>query len=157
MEIKIRLATSSDIDDIVSLCLEVQNVHETLFPEQFKPIDPVALSEFFKDRLNEKDTFILLANIDESVVGYLKLNLIKRPAHLFRKGAQHMEADQICVTKSARRKGVARSLLEKAKEIARERGINRLALTVWSMNSDAKRSFEQLGFSTFRERMELQL
>ncbi|MCP3941033.1 MAG: GNAT family N-acetyltransferase [Desulfobacteraceae bacterium] len=153
MGIIIRLMSASDINSVVSLCCEVQNIHISLFPKVFKPLDKVELANWFKNQLNEKDTFIFLANLNNMNIGYLMLKSIERPEHLFCYNNKSMEITQICVTDSAKNTGVGRSLINAAKKITCAQGLDRIELNVYSLNAEVKRSFEALGFSTYSERM----
>ena len=53
---------------------------------------------------------------------------------------------RLAVREDCRRQGVARKLMEKLKETARERGLTRMSLEVRESNAPAKALYESLGF-----------
>ena len=157
MDIRIRKFSAADVENVVALCLEVQEIHASLFPDVFKRLDSTALSEWFHERLVEDGVTVLLAIVDDSVVGFLLLRSIERPEHLFCFKRRYIEIEQICVAESARYKGVGRKLVDAAKDVALNSGFGRLELNVWTDNSTAKHAFECLGFSTYTEKMVFRL
>jgi hypothetical protein len=69
--IQVRPATSEDADAVSSLSAEIQTHHAQALPSLFKPSSPVAFppSEV-RALLESPDRVVLVACIDEEVVGY---------------------------------------------------------------------------------------
>ena len=156
----IREARPADVAVIVKLNDEVHDIHLRLFPDTFKPIDPVDLAEWFGRLLNDDKMIILVAE-DASVPGasdivaYLTLRKDERPANVFAQIRRRAYIDNVCATERHRGKGIFQALLRKAEDIAREWGMSRLELDVWSDNAAAKNVFSQCGFQTYNEKMKL--
>ncbi|MBI5093684.1 MAG: GNAT family N-acetyltransferase [Candidatus Hydrogenedentes bacterium] len=154
---RVREAVSEDIPDLMRLNAEVQALHIELFPERFKETDRTALREWFSALLAEEDTRCLVATSDSDVIGYVTARFVTRPGHVFRNPERYVYVDQICVAKTTRRKGVAKGLFAAVRDLARKAGLTRIALDVWSANTNAKKAFAALGFETYNEKMELTL
>jgi GNAT superfamily N-acetyltransferase len=154
---EIREAKPADIPAIVALNDEVHGIHVRLFPAVFKPTDPAALAEWFGEWLNDAKTKILVASVDGGLQGYLTLRKEERPAHVFVEERRCAYIDQVCVTENSRRQGVFRAMLAEAEQVARQWGMSRLELDVWSENTAAKQAFSRCGFQTYNEKMKLAL
>lgn len=154
---EIRKAISSDIPALIDLFQQVQGIHVSLFPEVFKELDLQASSEWFDERLNEEDTVILISFDETGIHGYLLLEVVESPEHLCCYARKCVYIGQICVAEEFRGKGLGKMLVEEAKGVARDRGIDRVELNVWSENKNARDAFASLGFSTYNEKMVLLL
>ena len=151
----IREASKTDIASLMALNDEVHAIHVRLFPDVFKLTDPAALSEWFRSWLDDDKTTILVAEDADGLAAYLTLRKEERPAHLFVHCRKCAYIDQVCVTEQYRGKGVFRLLLNAARNVAREWGLPRLELDVWSENEQAKAAFVRCGFQTYIEKMKL--
>ena len=151
----IRTAGKADIEEIVALNDEVHDIHVRLFPDVFKPTEAATLTEWFASWIDDNDTIILVAEDASGLVAYLTLRKEERPAHLFAHSRRCAYIDQVCVTERYRGKGLFRALLGKAEDIARDWGMSRLELDVWSENEQAKTAFIRCGFQTYNEKMKL--
>ncbi len=152
---EIREAAPADIPSIASLNGEVHGIHMRLFPEVFKPVEPAALAEWFGGWLDDDDKTILVAEDASGLAAYLTLRKDERPAHLFAKSRKCATIDNVCVTEGRRGQGIFQALLHEALVIAREWGMGRLELSVWSDNTAAKNAFIHCGFETYYEKMKL--
>ncbi|MDE0581894.1 GNAT family N-acetyltransferase [Planococcus sp. A6] len=83
---------------------------------------------------------IIIAILNGQHVGYLMVigNEAKR--------ASHRASLVLGLLKEAQGKGIAKSLLEKAEEWAKQKGISRLELTVLGANERARKLYEKTGF-----------
>lgn len=83
---------------------------------------------------------IIIAILNGQHVGYLMVigNEAKR--------AEHRAALVLGLLKEAQGKGIAKSLLEKAEDWAKQKGISRLELTVVEANERARKLYEKAGF-----------
>lgn len=152
---KIREAAAADIPAIIALNDEVHGIHVRLFPDVFKPIETAALAEWFDSWLDDDDTLILVAEDASGLVAYITLRKEERPAHLFARSRRCAYIDQVCVTEKRRGQGIFQALLEGARAIARQWGMSRLELDVWSDNTAARNAFMRSGFQPYFEKMKL--
>ena len=64
------------------------------------------------------------------------------------KRAAHRASIDLGLQKDAQGKGIAKSLLQKAEEWSKEKGITRLELTVVEENEPARKLYEKAGFES---------
>ena len=125
---KIRFATAEDIEGILSLEAECM-------PHPWSRPDIEAL-------VTDDKKFALAAEDDGHLTGYIGISYVLDEA----------EVGNICVSGSYRRRGIARSLIEEAKERLYDRGVVRIFLEVESDNSGAISLYEKCGFIRYSER-----
>jgi len=151
----IRLATTLDIDALVSLTGYVQALHATAIPLLFRsqPPDAEVASAFHK--MIEAPHSIWFIAEQEVPCGYLHAQFYDRPENWCRPATRVCNIEGIVVHPQARRKGIARNLISALKKEAEKRGVSRIELEVWSFNQEARAAYKRLGFQVFRERMEM--
>ncbi len=153
MNIRIREACEADIENLVELNHQVQQLHVELAPDLYRETENAAVSEWFKKQIQEKGNFVLVAEINNRLLGYILVRMISRPAHIFCHDRSCAYIDQICVDTKHRRKGIALKLISEAIQRTNRAGMTRLELDVRSDNKSAKSSFEAMGFNTYGEKM----
>jgi ribosomal protein S18 acetylase RimI-like enzyme len=97
----------------------------------------------FLDRIPLED--VLLAELDGAVVGYVVVNA---PATPLRSNAHVALVNGLGVTRSARRRRVAETLMLAAEERARDAGCRKLRLRVLGANAAARSLYAHLGYET---------
>lgn len=153
----IRKAKFCDIPDLVMLNSQVQDIHVKLFPEVFKTGDTHLIGEWFSEVLSSDDYCVFVALENDVSVGYMTVRKLIKPERPFKKGIRCAYIDQVCIHPDHRRMGIFKALLKGAEEEAVSWGMNRLELDVWTENSNAVKSFEKSGFTTFNQKMFLLL
>jgi ribosomal protein S18 acetylase RimI-like enzyme len=154
---KIRDANAGDLDALVALNREVHDLHLSLFPDVFHDTDEVALREWFTQRMQDGSTAVLVGVEEPRVAAYLIVRYSRRDANVFCRARACAYVDQACVTGAHRRRSVGRALMDEAKRRARAEGMTRLELDVWSKNAEARTAFEALGFTTYNEKMSMDI
>lgn len=97
---------------------------------------------------------IIVATLDERIVGMLQLTLIPG---LSRGGMLRAQVESVRVAAEHRGRGIGRILFEYAIQQARDAGAGLLQLTTDKRRADAVRFYESLGFSACHEGMKLNL
>lgn len=122
----------------------------TLFDEyrQFygKPTDPEGAREFLRERLLQMQSMLLLAidpDADGEALGFVQLY----PCFSSVSMAKVLILNDLYVAHPARRRGVARALLEAAHRHGRQLGALRLQLETSADNRGAQALYESLGWS----------
>lgn len=136
---------------ISSLSAEVQAHHAEGLPTLFKPGSPAAFppSEV-SALLLDPDWVVLVACLDEAVVGYASAQVRKRAETAIRYPRTTLYIHWMAVRAAARRQGVGRALMMATLEVARERGIPSIELDVWAFNTSARAFYEAVGFHAQR-------
>ena len=95
----------------------------------------------------------IVAMDGDAVVGYAYAEVQRRPDTAVRFAAVQLYVHQMGVLEAFRGRGVGSRLLLALRDIARARGISRLALDVWRFNSHARSFYESHGFQVYQEKM----
>jgi ribosomal protein S18 acetylase RimI-like enzyme len=94
--------------------------------------------------------------IQADVADIVRLALEVQDVHV----AGHPELlllDQMGVDARHRSRGIGEALWSAVRETAAAEGVDRVVLNVWSFNREARRFYEQLGFTPFQERMAFEI
>ena len=157
MEFVIRTATEKDLTRLMELNSEVQSVHTELFPDRFKITSDMEVRNWFAQQLESDRIHIIVAEDTTGVLGYITLKKAEKVGSPFSKPSRCAYIDQVCVTKSARKRGVFKSLLNRCKSLALGWGMDRIEIDVWTQNTAAKDAFVASGFATYNELMKMEL
>jgi GNAT superfamily N-acetyltransferase len=115
--------------------------------------DDEAFRRWFTAELENPDVRLLVAEVGGRVEAYARCQFMKRDADLYGDERRWLEIDQVCVDEDSRRGGLGRALFEAAEKLARDAGLARLELNVWTRNDRARTTFTVLGYTTFMERL----
>lgn len=146
MSIQIRKATRRDLYKIAKLAGELVRQHYGFDPQRFLFIpNPEAGYEWwFGKELGNKKALIYCARLDGELVGYAYARLEPRDWNslLDAHGALH----DVLVAENARRRGVAKLLVERVLRELKQRGAPRVVLHTSVKNRGAQKLFAALGF-----------
>ena len=148
---RIRLATRTDLDSIVSLL-----ANDPLGATRERATDPLpesylrAFAEIEADSRNE----LVLAEADGEIVGTLQLTFLPSLTY---QGGTRGQIEAVRVAEHRRGEGVGAQLIRWAIARAEDRGCHPVQLTTDKSRADAKRFYEELGFRSTHEGMKLWL
>ncbi len=118
----------------------------TLFDQyrQFyqRPSDIPAAESFLRDRFEKSDSVIFAAGSKSRINGFIQLY----PSHSSVAMKPIWILNDLFVEPSHRKKGIARQLMERAKQHAQKTGAVRIALATQVHNGAAKHLYEKLGY-----------
>jgi ribosomal protein S18 acetylase RimI-like enzyme len=150
MNVKIR---KINIDHLSQL----QKIGKTTFAETFaehntkedleKYLDESFSNEKLSSELNSPHSSFYFAEIDNNVVGYLKINFGASQTEL--KDNKAVEIERIYVLQAYHGKKIGQLLFNKAIEIAKEHKANYVWLGVWEENHRALQFYKKNGFVQF--------
>ncbi len=142
---EVRLANMGDIPGLISLLLQVGQVHHDLRPDIFRPrtlkYDETALETLLLDP--QRPVFV--AAEGSFVAGYCFC--VHRPykdSGIFT-DRRELYIDDLCVDESHRCQGIATKLYRHAENYAREQGCKFVSLNVWCGNDSAMGFYEKMG------------
>lgn len=141
------------LEDIES----IKSIGETTFYETFSKDNTKEdmekyLKESFsyeqvKSEIENKNSIFFIVKDKDRVVGYMKINF---------NGAQteaaydnSLEVQRIYILERYQRNGIGKILIEKAIEIAKEKGLDYIWLSVWEIHTKAIKFYEKQGFKKF--------
>jgi ribosomal protein S18 acetylase RimI-like enzyme len=157
MDVTIRKATEDDFTALGRMAAELVRLHHALDDKRFLIVDDIEQGYgrwLVRESKNEK-AVVLVAEIGGEVVGYAWATLEDRDWMLLREACGALQ--DIYVDASARRRGVARKLLEEMSARLGELGAPRVVLMTAAKNDAAQRFFESMGFRRTMIEMTLEL
>ncbi|WP_273399393.1 GNAT family N-acetyltransferase [Traorella massiliensis] len=137
---KIREIKESDYPVIDKMATELQILHVNHTDDIFKETAHAYSYEEFLNCICD-DRIALIAEEGNDVLGYCFANVFENPA--FKDRTLHIS--DLFVDQHARRKGVAKALLDEAVKRAKRLGAKRMQLMVWSFNEEARHLYESYG------------
>jgi ribosomal protein S18 acetylase RimI-like enzyme len=152
MNICIRPCTIEDVDTLKELATQA-------FCETFAPLNtPENMDAYLQEaytlpklrrELADGNQVFYFAYADGILAGYLKVN--EAPAQSEINDPSALEIERIYVLQAFYGTGIGQLLMDKAVEMARERGKEYAFLGVWEFNPRARRFYEKNGFYRFGE------
>jgi len=148
--IEIKKATLNDIDQLQNI--GIQTFYETFSLGNTEENMKKYLSEGFSTEklaaeLSNKNSEFYFATLEDTVIGYLKLNFGQSQTEL--QDDKAIEIERIYVLKEYHGKGVGQILFDKATRIAKQKDGHYLWLGVWEENSRAIKFYKKNGFMEF--------
>ena len=156
LPIRVRQASLRDYEEMCGLFDQLDALHRDSRPDMFQPFPPPARTrEQVAHWLAQPDSTVLVAQSEEGVVG-LAVLLTRTPSGFA--GAvprKVIELDNLVVRADQRGRRVGRRLLAAAVEWSRQRRATHVEVAVHDFNRDAKRFYENFGFSPSIDRLVL--
>lgn len=150
MPLQLQKCGSESLDDLVHISKKtfVDAFEKHNDPEDFSAyIDYAFDREKLRRELIDKDSDFFFVYLDESLVGYFKLN--QNDAQTDIKLEDSMELERIYVLEAFQGKKIGEWMLSKAIKIALDKGKQFLWLGVWEMNTSAIKFYQKHGFAKF--------
>jgi len=156
MATEIRNATITDYVALARLWGEADALHHAALPHVFAPpVHPARSHETIAAILTDPDQCLLVAEVEEKLVGLVHLTLRERRPPMVPKRFAVIEA--IVVSAPHRGSGIERKLMDSAQRRSRDRGAGEVWLDVWEFNAGAIGFYEALGYDTVSRRMRIDL
>ena len=152
----VRKAENRDLKEINVLRKQVNDLHVQGRPDIFKPGFCKELQDHAEWYLTSPDNDIFVDEQDEKITGMIMVDYISKPESPYGLARNFCHIAEICVDAEYRRNGIAHKLMERVKEEAKRRGLNKIELDVWAFN-DAISFYEAEGFNMFRTFLEYDL
>lgn len=157
MSVIVRAAEPRDLQQVGELAGMLVRQHYDFDALRFLLVPNVeaGYAQFFSGELSNPDARILVAELDEQVIGYAYARLEPRDWNnlLDAHGALH----DLYVSAAMRQRGVARKLVEAVREALGRRGAPRLVLHTASKNAAARAFFARVGFRETMVELTLEL
>lgn len=131
-----------DYDAVDTLMQQLHKIHVNGRPDLYVEMEHPYSKEELTEKIYNKEVIALAAEEEDRIVG-LCIVVIKH-----RSGMVNMKTayvDDLVVDQSYQRRGIAKSLFQKAEERAKALGAERMDLTVWSFNENALKFYQSIG------------
>jgi GNAT superfamily N-acetyltransferase len=156
MTVIVRRAREEDARTIAEYAIRLFAQHRDYDPDRFAKIGDLEGAEwFYGSQAKSNDAAVLVAEIDNEVVAfaYMQYEKINYPGLL----ENAMWLHDIYVDESARGTGAGKALMERAVEVARSFGADKVVLSVAAKNENAHEFFERNGYRPTMVEMTLNL
>ena len=154
---QIRFAKLDDIPAMIRLLKQVGRVHYEGRPDIFRAdaqkYDESALTALLQD----KNRPILVAEVENSVVGYAFCVLQNTVGDPVLQDKLTVYIDDLCVEETCRGAGVGKALYHAVLDYAKELGAYNVTLNVWAVNKSALKFYEKMGLMPQKYGMEIVL
>ncbi len=107
------------------------------------PVDLAFLTRSIQRQLDHDDAVLLVAEVDQTVVGVISLHFIPQMAL----PGDFCRISYLCVSPEARVQGIGTALEQRAYELAQERGCDRLEVHSHSRRLAAHRFYARQGYA----------
>lgn len=141
---KIKLATLDEVNQIEILYQELFLKMSNFQPKYVKPAKQDV--EFIRTIINEKESDIWIAGIDNCTVGFLLIQELITPSYTCLVEHKYAFITDIIVGTKYQYQGIGSALLLEAKKWAKSRNLDYLELNVLSENIGAITLYEKQGF-----------
>lgn len=140
-----RIATLDDADKLDDLLTKLIDDERKNYD---KTLEPIVVKDFYKNYISKNNYMIYLCEDQEKIIGYIYIIINEQ---------NKAKIDALFVEKDYRKKGVASKLFELAISYLRQRRVIDIEISVMSKNIAAKKFYEKIGFTTFKEIKKLKL
>ncbi len=151
--LSIRRATDADVSALVPLKAALHDLHVVQRPDVFTAMSAEKIAEWLRERLSG-DALVWVAEDDGVAVGYALAARQRHEVTPFSHAREWYEVDEVAVAHEHRRRGIARALVERVVDHARQDGMA-VQLTAGSFNHDSHAAFASGGFLPMIVRYEL--
>jgi ribosomal protein S18 acetylase RimI-like enzyme len=156
MTVAVRKATKKDARTVAEFAVKLFAQHRQYDSRRFIEITGVEGAEhFYGSQTEKKDAAILVAEIENKIVGFAYVQYEKLNYSSLLENAAWLH--DLYVEENARGRDAGKLLIEKAIEIGKEMGADKLMLSVAARNEHAKEFFEHHGFRATMIEMMLDL
>jgi len=142
----IRRATEADAGSVAELMVRFYRFNEEFDPAWTLGLEDKGEVESIVKELISSDDLVLVAEVEGSVVGFLRASLIVN--RLLERGRIGLMRE-LYVKPEFRRRGIAKRLIEEASEELRRRGANMIAAEFPGLNVVAENFYRKLGFRLY--------
>lgn len=158
MTISIRKALSGDLEALLPLIKAIDAHHVEIMPENFKAFDgPTRPMELLEKKVASPDNALFIALDGSNVVGFVDVQKSATAPYPMFIQKDFALLDNLYVAPEFRGTGLAHTLLEKAKEWAKEQRFTSLQLKVYNKNEGAIRFYQKEGLMPLSTTFEIDL
>jgi GNAT superfamily N-acetyltransferase len=152
--IAIRRAAPGDYEAICEMAELMDAPQRDALPDRFrKPSGPTRLRDRTEKLMSDPDTFLVVAELENRVVGVANTGLLRMGDHPQKRPITSLLVRGIVVRPELRRQRIATALVEKAIEWARTSGATEVQANVYDFNRPAAAFFSSLGLAPLSHRL----
>lgn len=154
MAVVVRRATQDDAEIVADFAMKLVDQHRAYDPQRFARIATLeGMQWFYGGQTEEKYAVVLVAEVDDRVVGFAYVTYEEKNYAELAITAAHLH--DIYVDERMRHSGAGRELIEAVASEAKQFGANKVLLSVAAKNTAGQGFFEHAGFTTTMHEMML--
>ncbi|MEK4628632.1 MAG: GNAT family N-acetyltransferase [Solibacillus sp.] len=157
MNIHIVKAQKSDFHTVNSIVREGHDEHAIALPHVFKQVEEVMPYNYFCELLDDSASDILLAKINEEVVGFAVMEIAESPTFESMTPRKFAYMNDFGVKEAYHRHGIGKQLFQACVDWANTNDVHHLELNVWEFNEKAILFYEKFGLKTVSRKMSIPL
>lgn len=150
----VRYAKREELESVNRIRKQVNEVHVKGRPDIFREDGWQFIEPFVYTRFEEKNSGVIIAAIENKIVGFAVVQYIVRPESPYNRERKFFHIEEFGVDENHRRKSIATAMIDFAKDDAKKRGFERIELDMWEFNDGALAFYESAGLKTYRRYME---
>ena len=147
----------NDYTGLCSIYSELDEFHREKHPELFIEPNPVRTPEYISELIQNRNSFLLVAEKDGEIVGLLESCIKESSDFPVNQKPRWGQIESLAVKSGIRNCNIGWLLLEEMKKWAKSNEIGRIELKVYSFNSNAIQFYSRKGFSEISKSMFLDL
>lgn len=156
MEMQIRLASSQDADQVLSLLRDIAALHRAGRPDLFREGGSKYTKQELLKLFESPSTPVFVAIGEEGrVLGYAFCQLTEHRNDSALCDGCSLYLDDLCVDSSLRGQGIGQHLFDHVVAFAKQKGCHNLDLNVWEFNDAARHFYEKQGMHLKKRCLEL--
>lgn len=154
MQLTIRRARPEDFDAICEMADIMDEPQRAALPDRFRRgPGPARNRERTEAFMRDENTFLALAEVNQTVVGLVNAGLEKMPDYPQKQPLTWVKIRGIVVRPELRRKGIATALIRAVEQWAATRGATEIQANVYDFNKPAYAFFSRLGLAPLSHRL----
>ena len=151
---EIRSVSSSEAEKIVKelwlpLAQEMESISD--YNRLEEDLDLESTIEHKKDDIQSENSYMFVAEDSEDMIGFISAT-VEESIPIFSRGDK-LKINEVYVLPEYRRKGVASELMDRIEELAEDRKVETVELSVDVENDSAQELYRKHGFEAGRKRM----
>ena len=155
MNISIDTASIGDHYAVNLIVDEGQVEHSEALPHIFSRVDQVMPESYFRELLEDPKSEILIAKVNEEVVGFAVMELNESPLFDSLIPRKFAYINDFGIKNSYQRKGIGKILFEACLEWSKSNDAASLDLNVWEFNKKAIAFYKSFGMESSSRKMTL--
>lgn len=147
----IKITETADPLLLTKLNKDVQNLHATMYPGIFKRFDEAAVEMSMRAVMGSNSCKCFIATYGTEIGGYMITYIREYPETAFTYPRKSLYIDHLAVLGGFRNKGLGKSMMDYAHNLALYSGLRRIEVDHWSANTIAAEFFRKQGYRIYRE------
>ena len=148
--LNIRKARKDDIDDILILADQLRKAEVPLDKTKNLKEDSYRTERYKKlvlKNIAARKKIFLVAESEEKLVGYVNGYIVKNSEMYYKEPVAYL--DNLCVSKTYRKRGIGKNLIDEFCKIVKEKGARYVKLNAFENNIPAVNLYKKEGFEEY--------